>query len=144
MSQTNPKVTNIAVNGNAGAFTLILLTILASKVQVTEDPTYNAGTAQGLAGYYLDPQAVLSAAFLANPTYAAAKAVGYLANPNAQAWLPSTAGQQGQAYEPITFGGSDGRVHGGEGGYVGGQGSAVLMVTSNSATATGVLLTEWP
>jgi hypothetical protein len=122
---------------------VIRLTIAASKALVQEDPAYNAGVFQGLTGYYLDPTAVLSAAFLANPTPAAALAAGYLANTKLQVWLSNSAGQQGQAYEPITFGGSDGRVHGGEGGYVGGQGSGILLISSVSA-AGGILLTEWP
>ena len=154
MSQTNPKVTNIALNANGGPFAVILLTILASKAEVTEDPAYNAGVGQSLQGYYLDPQVTLAADFLANPTLAAAQARGYLANPNRQVWLPNNGGSgQAQSYEPITFGGSDGRVHGGEGGYVGAPGpgatpgswtGGLLMLTMNSASAGGVLLTEWP
>ena len=143
MAQVNPKVTNIALSAKGGPWVVIQLTIAASKALVEEDPAYDSGTEQGLTGYILDPQAVLSAAFLANPTPAAALAAGYLANPNLQVWLPNSAGQQGQAYEPITFGGSDGRVHGGEGGYVGGQGSGILLLTTNGS-AGGILLTEWP
>ena len=144
MSQTNPKVSNVAVNAIGGAPVLIRLSILASKVSVQEDPSLNAGVAQGLTGYYLDPDVILPTAFIAAPTLAAAIAGGLLANPNLQVWLANSVGQQGQAYQPITFGGSDGRVHGGEGGYVGAQNSGVLLLTSNSATATGVLLVEWP
>lgn len=130
MPQTNPKVTNIAINNKNGEGTVIATTILASKVQVMEDPALNAGVAQGLAGFYLDP----------NSSHAAPTKD----NPNAQVWLPNSAGQQGQAYEPIIFGGADGRVHGGEGLYVGALGTPLLLLTTNSATAGGVLLVEWP
>lgn len=142
MPQTNPKVTNVAIGGSAGAWTVILATILSSKLEVMEDPSI--GGAQGLQGYYMDPDAVLSAAFLANPTPGTALAKGYLANPNLQNWLPNPSGAPGQGFEPISFGGSDGRVHGGEGGYVAGQGRALLLIRSLGAAANGILLTEWP
>lgn len=129
MSQTNPKVTNIAIPAKGGAAVTIATTILVSKVQVMEDPTYNAGTAQGLTGYYLDPDSNH-----ANPAKD---------NPNLQVWLPNTDGQEGQAYQPIVFGGADGRVHGGEGLYVGAQGTPLLALTTNSNNAGGVLLVEW-
>ena len=110
--QTNPKTTNVAVNGSGGGWTLIQGTILTGKVEIQEDPELNAGVGQGLQGYYLDPNAILSAAFIANPTLAVAQAEGYLANPNLQTWLPNTQGQMGRAYQPLIFGGADGRVHG--------------------------------
>lgn len=144
MPQTNPKVTNIAVPAKGNGFALIAGTILSGKAQVMEDPAYNNGAQQGLYGYYLDPTAILSAAFIAAPTLAAARANGYLANPNAQVWLPNGAGAQGQGYEPITFGGADGRVHGAYGGYAAAQNQGLLLLSSNSATAGGILLTEWP
>jgi hypothetical protein len=128
--QTNPKVTNIAINAKGGAMTLIAGTIPASKVLVQEDPAYNAGVQQGLTGYILDPTSDPSAP---TPTPA-----------GIQVWLPNSAGQQGPAFEPIVFGGTDGRVHGGEGGYTGGEGTPYLNLTTNSATAGGVLLVEWP
>lgn len=132
MSQTNPKTTQITLNGSGGAYVDIKTTIPCSKVEVQEDPTKNAGTAQGLQGYYLDPD-----------SNHAAPAVDP-AIPGQQVWLPNSAGQLGRAYQPIIFGGSDGRVHGGEGNYVGAQGTPLLRLRSNSATATGILLVEWP
>ena len=142
MTQTNPKVTNVAIGGSAGAWTLIAGSILSSKVEVMEDPAI--GAAQGLQGYYMDPEKVLSAAFLANPTPAAALAAGYLANPNLQNWLPNPSGAPGQGFEPITFGGADGRVHGAFGNYVAGQNQGLLLIRSLGAAANGVLVTEWP
>lgn len=130
MPQTNPKVTNIALNGDAGAYTVISTTIMASKVEIQEDPSLNAGVAQGLQGYYLDPNSNP-----ANPSVDPAA-------PGAQVWLPNTAGQNGRAYQPIIFGGDAGRVHGAEGNYVGQ--APLLKLRSNSATATGILLVEWP
>ena len=128
--QNLPRVTNVAVPASGAAPVLIKLSMLASKVEVTEDPSYNAGVAQGLKGYYMDPTAPAS--------------VPAMSNPNLQVWLPNTAGQRGQGFQPIVFGGEDARVHGGKGDYVGGQNSAVLQVTSATATATGVIVTEWP
>lgn len=130
MPQVNPKVTNIAINALGGAGTVIATTILCSRAEVMEDPAFNAGAQQGLAGYYLDPD---------SPHAAPTKA-----NPNAQVWLPNGTGGEGQAYEPIVFGGEKGRVHGGLGNYVGAQGTPLLLLTSASANAGGVLLVEWP
>lgn len=130
MAQINPKVTNIAINAMGGAMTLVAGTTMSSKVQVIEDPSYNAGQQQGLQGYYLDPTSNP-----ANPTKSPA---------NLQTWLPNSAGQQGQAYEPIVFGGPDGRVHGDLGQYTGAQGTPLLYLTTNSGNAGGVLLVEWP
>jgi hypothetical protein len=129
MSQSNPKVTNIPINAAGGALTLITTTIMCSKVEVQEDPNYNAGVAQGLRGYYLDPESNH-----ANPARD---------NPIEQTWLPNTAGENGRAYQPIIFGGDAGRVHGGQGNYVGAQGTPLLSLVS-SVLATGVLLVEWP
>ena len=63
--------------------------------------------------------------------------------PNQQVWLPNATGGYGRAFEPIYFGGTDGRVHGGEGLYTSGTGTPLLSLTSNGA-AGGVLLVEWP
>jgi hypothetical protein len=132
MPQVNPKRTYIAVNGNAGAFVLVKCTITCSKVRVQEDPNYNAGVAQGLKGYYLDPNSPNVA--VNDPTD-----LNYQ-----QTWLPNSAGQVGPAYQPIEFGGDAGRVHGGEGNYVGAQGTPLLSLISASANATGIILEEWP
>lgn len=128
--QTNPKVTNIVLNGSAGAYITISTTIMASKVEIQEDPSLNNGVAQGLQGFYLDPNSNP-----ANPSLDESA-------PGAQVWLANSAGQQGRAYQPILFGGADGRVHGGLGNYVGQ--APLLKLRSNSATPTGILLVEWP
>lgn len=128
---TNPKVTNIAINGSGGALTNIAMTILASKVEVMEDPSVNAGVPQGLQGFYIDPQPPQEPVPVASPNVL-------------QNWLGQTSGQMGRAYQPIIFGGSDGRVHGGEGNYVGALGTVILQLKSLTATATAILLVEWP
>lgn len=128
--QVNPKVTNIAIGAMGGAMTLIAGTILASKVEVMEDPSFNEGVQQGLQGYYMNPNSNH-----ANPTRDPA---------NLQTWLPNSAGQQGRAYEPIIFGGADGRVHGGLGNYTSAQGTPLLELTTNSGNAGGIILVEWP
>ncbi len=56
MAQTNPKVTQIAINNDVGLMTNIALTMLCSKVEVIEDPSVNNGAQQGLQGYYIDNQ----------------------------------------------------------------------------------------
>ena len=138
MGNSNPKVTVIAVNAVGGAMVNIALTMLASKVEVMEDPSQNNGALQGLTGYYIDtqpPQPTI-------PIELGGAAPPQASPSNLQVWLPNSQGQQGRAYEPIIFGGTDGRVHGGQGDYVGGQGTVILQLTSNGA-ATNVLLTEW-
>jgi hypothetical protein len=132
MAQVNPKTTQVALNSDAGNYTDIALTMMASKVEVQEDPSLNSGTPQGLQGYYLDPDSPQAA-----PTVDAAI-------PAKQVWLANSQGQVGRAYQPIIFGGADGRVHGGEGNYVGVKGTPLLRLRSNSGTATGILLVEWP
>ncbi len=134
MAQTNPKVTPIPINAKGGAFTDIVLTIMCSKVRVSEDPAYNDGALQGLTGYMYDTQPGLAAAGVEPPV-----------SPNYQfVWLPNDSGQEGPGFEPISFGGSEGgRVHGAFGDYVGAQGTFLLKLTTNSANAGGVLLEEW-
>lgn len=126
---SNPKVTSIPINAKGGALTNIVLTILASKVVVMEDPSLNDGAMQGLTGFYIDTQPPQSPV---TPQPA-----------GQQVWLPNTQGQSGRAYQPIIFGGADGRVHGELGGYVGAQGTIILQLTTNSAAAGAVLLEEW-
>jgi hypothetical protein len=124
---TNPKVTSIAINAKGGALTPITMTIVASRVEVMEDPASNGGVQQGLTGFYTDTQ----------------PATG---NPNVgpqMVWLPNNQGQVGRAYEPIIFGGQDGRVKGGEGRDVGSDGTIVLRLTSNGGAPCNVLLAEW-
>ncbi len=131
MTEVNPKITNIAINALGGGFTDIVLTIMASKVEVMEDPALNNGAAQGLTGYYVDTQPGASPPPANSPNVL-------------QSWLPNTNGQQGRAYQPIIFGGVDGRVHGGLGNYVGAQGTIILRLTTSSALPGGIILTEWP
>lgn len=130
MPQTNPKVTNIAINAKNGAMTLIAGTKMSSRVMVMEDPNYNAGVAQGLQGYYLDP----------NSNGNVQRDKGGNGAPVLQTWLPNSAGQQGQAYQPIIF---EDRVHGGVGLYPAADGTPLLQLTTNSVNPGGVLLVEW-
>jgi hypothetical protein len=131
MQQLFPKVTNIAINAKGGALTVIRATIMASRVEVMEDPAYNAGAPQGLAGYYCVPDATVAAD--ANVTYSPA---------GAQVWLGQTAGQRGRAYQPIAFGSQ--RTDGWKSDIPAVQGTPLLALTTNSANAGGVLLVEWP
>jgi len=141
MAAVNPKVTNIAINAQGGAMTNIVLTIMCSKVEVIEDPSYNGGVPQGLQGYYMDTQPGLPSPAVIAPIGQAPPA----ASPaNLQTWLPNNNGQIGKAYEPIIFGGTDGRVHGAYSDFVGAQGTTILQLTTNSPDAGGVLLVEWP
>ncbi len=141
----NPKVTNIAVPALNGGFVAITLQgPLASRVEIVEDHNYNAGVQQGLVGYYVDPSVATAAvmASLAGQPPAALLArlqsLGAL-KPNAQQmWGPSSDGE-GQSYQPIRLG----DWLRGQGVGVGVAGMCVLLVTSATATATGVLLTEW-
>jgi len=130
MAQVNPKVRNIVVPAAGAAPVIIAGTMLASKVVVMEDPNANNGVAQGLTGYFLDPTSNP-----ANPTQ----------DPQVlQTWLPQINGGQGPAYQPIILGGTDGRVHGGEGNYVGAQNTPYLSLNSATNLPTAILLQEWP
>lgn len=136
--ESNPKVTAIAVNGNAGPFTAITLTMMASKVRVQEDPAVNNGAAQGLTGFLADTQ---PGATGTNPNGGTST---FPSQGTQRTWLANANGQEGPAYQPICFGGSEGgRVRGGQGDYVGADGTVILYLTSASATATQVLLEEW-
>lgn len=139
MQQLNPRITLVAINGSGGAETIIRLTGFTIYMEIEEDPSYNAGTAQGLQGHYLDP---------ANST---------VANPAAnQVWLANTDGQEGVAFQPIKFGEKRrGHSHAtplGHGGSNGkpfspglppALGTPMVSLKSNSATATGVIVKEW-
>lgn len=140
MAQINPKITNIAINAKGGNMTNITLTILASKVEIMEDPALNNGVPQGLTGYYIDNQPPQPSI----PIMPGGVAPPQASPSNLQVWLPATNGQNGRAYQPIIFGGQDGRVKGGESDYVGAQGTVVLQLTTNSPTAGGIVLVEWP
>jgi hypothetical protein len=139
MTQVNPKITNIAVPAQGGVPVNIVLTIMASKVEVMEDPTYNNGAGQGLQGYYIDTQPGVT---VAPP--AAGTPPPQASPANQQVWLANNNGQTGRAYQPIIFGGQDGRVHGAHSNFVGAAGTVILQLTSNSELATGVILVEWP
>lgn len=140
MTQVNPKTTNIAINAKGGAMTNIAMTILASKVTVMEDPSYNGGVLQGLAGYYIDPQPPQETI----PVEANGGPPPQATPQNLQVWLANTDGAVGPAYEPIVFGGEDGRVHGAYGNYVGADGTVLLQLTTNGANAGGIILQEYP
>lgn len=120
---TTPKITNYAVNGSGGATVKIPLTIQASFVRVQEDPTLNAGVAQGIEGYLLD-------------------AVTGARASTRQYWPANTAGQEGPAYQPIELG-DPRRVHGQLGEPLGFNGAYILELISHSATATGVIVAEY-
>jgi hypothetical protein len=128
MTAVNPKISNIAINAQGGALTPIILTIMASKVEVMEDPSQNDGVMQGLTGYYTDTQ----------------PGSGFPISGQQQVWLPNSNGQIGRAYEPIIFGGQDGRTHGAYSDFVGAQGTTILQLTTNGPNAGAVLLVEWP
>lgn len=136
----NPKITNIAINAKGAAMTNITLSIMASKVTITEDPSYNGGQLQGLTGYYIDPTPPQPTI----PIEPAGIAPPQATPANLQVWLPNSNGQVGRNFEPIIFGGTDGRVHGGQGDYVGGTGTVILQLTTNSINAGGVIVEEWP
>jgi hypothetical protein len=138
MAQDNPRVISIPINAKGGAMTAIALTIGCSKATVIEDPAYNNGVQQGLTGFRIDTNPPQPAVPIP-----AIGAIPPLADPQYQfTWLPNSNGQSGPAYEPIVFGGDAGRVHGGLGGYVGGQGTVILLVTSNGPNPSGVLLEQ--
>lgn len=130
MGSMNPKVTKVAINALGGAMVTILGTIMSSRVEIMEDPSFNAGALQGLTGFLMDP--LSKAAPVVDPNC-----------PNQLVWLPNGTGGTGFAFEPIRFGGDGGRVDGGLGNYVGADGVPYVKLTSNGL-AGGILLVEWP
>jgi len=139
MAAVNPKITNIALNANSGAMKNIVLTIMASKVRISEDPAQNNGVPQGLQGYIIDTQPPQGAV----PIEPGGAAPPQASPANLQMWLPNTAGQDGPGFQPIVLGGDAGRVHGAYAEYVGAEGTVVLQLQSASATPTGIILEEW-
>lgn len=140
MAAVNPRITNVAVPAAGSVPVNIVLNQTDSKVTVMEDPAYNNGAAQGLTGYYIDTQPGVTVP----APIAFAQGVPPNASPAAlQVWLANNNGQTGRAYQPIIFGGQDGRQHGAYSGYVGAQGTVILQLTSNSELATGVIIEEW-
>lgn len=53
--QINPARRRVVINGSGGAAVVIRLTTWAKYLEIEEDPSANAGVAQGLQGYALDP-----------------------------------------------------------------------------------------
>lgn len=139
MQGSIPKKQYVALNNNAGAFTVIRLTCMARYVEVIEDPSYNAGVAQGLQGNYLDP-------FLGQGGLTPAA-------PGGQIWPVPPVGTaaislgdprqtHGGLGMPLGNGGSGGNLDT-PGGNVA-LGTPILQLRSNTATATGVIVSEWP
>lgn len=132
----NPKRQFVALNGSAGALTVIRLSCMAYYVEIVEDPAVNAGVAQGLQGNYMDP-------FDGSLSPAA----------GTTSWLPPTLPNTPQ----ITLGnqhhypGQGGEIlgNGGSGGQLdtpGGSvrlGTPIVTLKSKTATATQVIVSEW-
>lgn len=144
---TNPKRRWIALNANDGAFTVIRLTTWAKYVEIVEDPAYNAGVGQGLQGNYLDPFA-LSTNIEAGMEPAAEGGAVFAVN----ASIP------GGLEPPLTFGGSKNSLADGRGMPLGNPGSGgdpvgpgagpslgtpLIQLRSNTATPTGVIVSEY-
>ena len=153
-----PKVTNVAVPAN-GAFVAITLTFpQTSRAAIEEDPNLNAGVAQGLEGYYLDPaiaSPLLMAQYAGLPAGQVVTAGGVLLNGaqvaqltalggllSTEQYWPAAGAATGPAYQPIQLGDWL-RIHAGFGEWIAAQGAGVLLLTSKSATPTGIVLAEW-
>lgn len=145
----NPRVTNVAVPALNGGFVAIVLANpgATSRAEVEEDLNYNEGAPQGLVGYYVDP-AIANAAWMAAHAadnaaqlLAALEAAGAIYPAGQQTWGAPGA-PEGQAYQPIKLGDWL-RIHAGYGPMLGKPGDCVLLLTSATANATGILLTEW-
>src|ERR1700739_224991 len=146
MPQTNPKRRFIALNNNAGAFTVIRLTTWAKYVEIAEDPAYNAGVGQGLQGNYLDPFAV-------SPNMEAGRSP---ANEGGAVFIADVS-LPGALQPPLTFGDKH-NIHSGTEMPLGNPGSAghgehpgggatvgtpIVQLRSNTATATGIIVSEY-
>jgi hypothetical protein len=119
----NPKVSNIAVPAKGAAPVAIVLTQTDTFAIVQEDP--NVANPQGLLGYFVDPQAPQETP----PAPATSQ----------QFWPPFG---DGPAYQPIEIGDKR-KVHAGIAPYIGSEGTVILLLTSATATPTGIVLYEW-
>ena len=145
MSQSNPKITYVALNNNAGVFTVIRLSTFAKYVEIVEDPGVNAGVGQGLQGNILDPFAQ-SANITAGMVPAAAGAGVWPAPVAADGWAPQiTFGARHALGDwpglPIGNPGSAGNVDNPGGTPT--LGTPLCQLRSNTATATQVIVREW-
>lgn len=141
MAQSNPKVSVVPINNDAGAFTVIRLTTWAKFVEFLEDPSQNAGAQQGLQYNLLDPFAISSNITAnAEPTPPA-----YLVAPAQTAGvveleLGDKYHVQSKSTKPLGAPGSDGNVD-----VPGGQvtlGTPLIQVRTNSANATNLIVRE--
>jgi hypothetical protein len=146
MPQTNPKRTWYPLNGNGGAFTVIRLTTWAKYVEIAEDPAQNAGVGQGLQGNYLDPFAQ-SGNITAGMSPAGAGGAVFAVN----------AALAGGLEPPLNFGDKH-NIHSGTEAPLGNPGSAgnvdnpggqatlgtpLIQLRSNTATPTGIIVSEY-
>ena len=152
MPQTNPKRTWYPVAATGGLFTVIRLTTFAKFVEIIEDPAMNLGVAQGLQYNALDPFALSSNITLnSEPT---APTVGLAAGNFAPS--PAVAGTS-VSFPQLTFGDKH-NIHSGTEAPLGNPGSAgnvdspggtatlgtpIVQLLSATATATGVIVSEW-
>jgi hypothetical protein len=146
MPAVNPKRTFLALNNNAGAFTVIRLSTFAKYVRISEDPAYNAGVGQGLQGNYLDPFAI-SANITKNMNPAAAGGAVFAVNASIPGGLEpplefgsrhALSGYQGM---PLGNPGSGGNPVS-PGGPVT-LGTPLVQLRSNTATPTGIIIEEY-
>lgn len=145
--QVNPKRTFIALNNNAGAFTVIRLTTFAKYVSIKEDPSYNAGVGQGVQGNYLSPFANSANIELGMNPAAPGGAV-FLANDAIPGGLepPCEFGSKhslsGFTGMPLGNPGSAGNTDS-PGTTVPTLGTPLIQLRSNTATATGIIVEEY-
>ncbi len=138
MSQLNPSRRLVAINNDAGAFTVIRLTTWAKYVEIDEDPTQNAGAKQGLQYNALDP--FVQSAEIVNPPAA------YLVTPVTPVGTPElTFGDKihinDLTFAPLGNPGSGGDPVGpGAGASLG---TPLVQLRTNSANATNVIVTEY-
>lgn len=154
MPQTNPKSTYYPIQASTGAFTVIRLSTWAKYIEITEDPTQNAGLQQGLQYNNLDPSAVSSnitanaqPPVSGNPGYGVVLAFGATTN-----LIPPGAFQPSLVYGdihnvhsttemPLGNPGSAGNVDS-PGGTVT-LGTPLVQLRTNSANPTNVIVKEW-
>lgn len=138
--QVNPKRTKVAINNNAGAWTVIRLTTWAKYVAIYEDLTQNAGATQGLQYNLLDPFAlsgnITQNAEPAPPDY-------FVSDKNASPEIE--VGDARYIHSPTTMPlgnpGSGGNVD--NPGGVATLGTPVLQLRTNSANPTNAIVEEW-
>jgi hypothetical protein len=141
-----PNVRSIAINGDAGAYTVISATQWTWRAEIIEDYSANAGVGQGLQYLVPDPKSMypdtpnwLGTAGSTGNTAVTAATVGFEVAPQTEPII------LGSAVLPLGGGSAPTIGHGPDasGGYTL-PATQLIQIRSASATGTTIRITEYP